>query len=671
MLEQIKNKFSELRQTNPHDLLVGAIFCAMLALPAFFAGGNSAWGRLIFYLLLFCQIILLWKSRKKIELSGGPAMFFLFLALFTVLMGVSIFYSPEKYQGLLSFCNFLAVGILSLIVYGFGATKERAVGLSCFTICLGVVLSLVGIYFFLFSQNYIYLRLNSTFDYHIPFGEFLGYPVLISFCLLLLKQWRRRTTIILILLNSFFFTTIFFNHCRGAWISMLAVAGMIAVIFLKKISWKRAGFLFGITGILAAVSIFAVMQIKSFQAAQASATAIYGNISETGQENALTARLAYWGRAIEIFKDHPLIGGGIESYRNLYQVYNVPPFYYSENPHNIYLKVLAELGAAGILFFAGFVLVLVFTCLRLIWRGRSDIDFNDDFAIIKVAFAAAIINALLNNFFGFGFSYLANSIFFFFFSGVVINMGWSGFDIDNSRRAIIRKTAAIKFAVPYSFLLLPALILFAGATIIFISEFYYKNGVYLITTNDYAVLGRQELDKAIAINPINPVYKKMAASWDLAQMEKNRTSCGNAAVQAEKLITEALPWSYNADILYLQGKLRLLQGNEAAASESFDNAVKVDPWEFDSYVELVQIYDRQGRYRDINTLLDKILPYWNKNDIISVFSMIFDKKAALEKAAYLHYMNSKAYEKENDPQKSQEENVRSLDYSEAARNYKP
>jgi len=249
-------------------------------------------------------------------------------------------------------------------------------------------------------------------------------------------------------------------------------------------------------------------------------------------------------------------------------------------------------------------------------------------------------------------------------------MGWSGFDIDNSRRAIIRKTAAIKFAVPYSFLLLPALILFAGATIIFISEFYYKNGVYLITTNDYAVLGRQELDKAIAINPINPVYKK----WRLPGIwrnGKNRTSCGNAAVQAEKLITEALPWSYNADILYLQGKLRLLQGNEAAASESFDNAVKVDPWEFDSYVELVQIYDRQGRYRDINTLLDKILPYWNKNDIISVFSMIFDKKAALEKAAYLHYMNSKAYEKENDPQKSQEENVRSLDYSEAARNYKP
>jgi hypothetical protein len=86
-----------------------------------------------------------------------------------------------------------------------------------------------------------------------------------------------------------------------------------------------------------------------------SAPAAVYNGPETIQENAVSARLLFWQRAWDIFKDRPLTGGGLASYPELHKQYLQPPFYYSADPHNLYLKILAELGIIAFLVFIGFI----------------------------------------------------------------------------------------------------------------------------------------------------------------------------------------------------------------------------------------------------------------------------------------------------------------------------
>ena len=75
-------------------------------------------------------------------------------------------------------------------------------------------------------------------------------------------------------------------------------------------------------------------------------------------------RVVYWKRSVQIIKDHPFFGCGINTYAQVAGRYTVG---WGGYPHNSYLQMLAETGPFGLAAFLWMLIVL----------------FRDSFAAIK------------------------------------------------------------------------------------------------------------------------------------------------------------------------------------------------------------------------------------------------------------------------------------------------
>lgn len=81
-------------------------------------------------------------------------------------------------------------------------------------------------------------------------------------------------------------------------------------------------------------------------------------------------RLEAWGYGIRFFKMHPLTGIGFNNFLDNVQNQNWKISYHgvAEDPHNFYLRLLAETGIIGL----GTWLILIFSIFIYIWRIRKD-----------------------------------------------------------------------------------------------------------------------------------------------------------------------------------------------------------------------------------------------------------------------------------------------------------
>jgi hypothetical protein len=192
------------------EKLVFALFSLLLFLPALFSGGKDIKAQVVFFILLFPLAFFIWKMNDRVEVSAAKLTFAL-AAAFVLLAGISAIYSPQHYQALLGFFNLLACLTLALLIFNFADSPLKLKYFGYIILALGAVLSLIGIYDFVLSQNYQSLRLVSTFYSQIPFSEFLIYPFFIALCLLFLSRPAKKERNILIVLNILFGVTLFFT----------------------------------------------------------------------------------------------------------------------------------------------------------------------------------------------------------------------------------------------------------------------------------------------------------------------------------------------------------------------------------------------------------------------------------------------------------------------------
>jgi putative inorganic carbon (hco3(-)) transporter len=127
----------------------------------------------------------------------------------------------------------------------------------------------------------------------------------------------------------------------------------------------------------------------------------FGEQRELGQviDASVDLRLSAQRVALEMFVDHPFLGVGASNYPPLYQDYarrlGVPAVAGEFFPHNLYLEVLAETGAVGLL---AFVLVAFGPLLGLIraQRGaRSSGSEHDEWRELAYGVELALIAYLL------------------------------------------------------------------------------------------------------------------------------------------------------------------------------------------------------------------------------------------------------------------------------------
>jgi probable O-glycosylation ligase (exosortase A-associated) len=88
-------------------------------------------------------------------------------------------------------------------------------------------------------------------------------------------------------------------------------------------------------------------------------------LKDVSTDQSALARLHSWTFAYRLFRDHPILGGGFQTFTApLYGEYNMLADKV-QGPHSIYFQVLAEHGLPGLILFLGLVACCLWSCSRL------------------------------------------------------------------------------------------------------------------------------------------------------------------------------------------------------------------------------------------------------------------------------------------------------------------
>nr|MDQ5838128.1 O-antigen ligase family protein [Acidobacteriota bacterium] len=130
-------------------------------------------------------------------------------------------------------------------------------------------------------------------------------------------------------------------------------------------------------------------------------------VGTVNSEDPTTGRAHFWEGAIQIVKDHPLIGTGLGAFGAAYPRYDTANGTYRlEQAHNDYLQILTDGGVVGGVLGLLFIVVLVRVALR---RMQSHDKFRRGVALGALAGCAG---ALVHSFFDFTLHTTANALMF-------------------------------------------------------------------------------------------------------------------------------------------------------------------------------------------------------------------------------------------------------------------
>ena len=123
-------------------------------------------------------------------------------------------------------------------------------------------------------------------------------------------------------------------------------------------------------------------------------------------------RLGYWSRSIQIIRDYPLLGSGINTY-------SLVQWGYSEGwggyPHNSYLQMTAETGVLGLFSFLWLLFILYKNSFKILQKMRESY-----FKYLLVGFGAGLLGFLLHSFFDTNFYSVQLGSFMWLVMGLIV-----------------------------------------------------------------------------------------------------------------------------------------------------------------------------------------------------------------------------------------------------------
>ncbi len=298
---------------------------------------NIPMNKPILYFLVFCILSLLWGSHFSTNVRGIVKFIEGFLLLFIIL---DTFKTPEAMKPLL----------LSLLIGG-GVTSLN--GLIQFYLGNG--------WWFLSGPSYG-SRIISTFKDPTTFSAYLA--LILPLMFLFFKD-RIAARSKFIYLTSSLVTLIAFYLCysRNTLFFLLLSIYTIFLFFNKKLSFFIKTTIFSLT-----IVLFFALSPRLFQ------------------NTALLERFYLWKIALNMVKDAPLLGHGLNSYSKINKQYFPPrpedmpyasgSYLYLAYPHNSYLKLWVEIGLIGLLLYLYIYYCFFKYAFRIINRSPGEIRFK-------------------------------------------------------------------------------------------------------------------------------------------------------------------------------------------------------------------------------------------------------------------------------------------------------
>ena len=160
------------------------------------------------------------------------------------------------------------------------------------------------------------------------------------------KFWIRRITFIFI--GLFLIFLLYLTRVRGAWLSFVTVSGAVVLTKLKKVI------------ILLLVFVVALILVVE-----------KSTLKYVSSTTSIKDRSEMWDNGSRIFKKHPIIGNGLNTFFAEYKKIRSDNYknIRGSYAHNCYLQMAAEIGLLGLgffLLFIGGILIKGFTVLRRI-----------------------------------------------------------------------------------------------------------------------------------------------------------------------------------------------------------------------------------------------------------------------------------------------------------------
>ncbi len=292
---------------------------------------------------------LLKKIIKK-DATFPRTSFLIAFAAFVAWNAISIFNSGYLYESLRGLLKVVKYGLLltaTIDVFKEERPLKKAVS---FLMLWSIVVATNGIIqdwlgFDILRFNVVdtldYLpRISSSFPQANDFGTYLVLviPVFLVFTFSKKINLRHRAYFLLGLL--FLLYCIMRTYSRGAWLALLAATLMASFLKSRK--------LFVVLIIVVVIgSLFLPQQVK------ARVMDIFNLNEGTSWQ-----RLKLWSGAVNMIKQHPVIGFGVNTYTKNFAKYkpaDYPDVIYS---HNCYLQMATEIGIAGLLLFLLFIIMI-------------------------------------------------------------------------------------------------------------------------------------------------------------------------------------------------------------------------------------------------------------------------------------------------------------------------
>lgn len=390
------------------------LLLALLFLPSF-AGGGRSWyvpGLFLIGVSLLLFVFYNMRADQKHQLSASYARFKLlplnlWLA-FLIFALIALFFSISTYASISSYILILGYFVLFYVVSQTIFSDKEIKIIGNFLIVGAVMLSIIGIYYYLTGR---YVRMMSTFYWPNPFAGYLLFIIPLALGLYYRSSDKFKVTLygaVSILLLSVFVLT----ESRASYLSLIIPVILLIWIFIGLVDSKK-GLL--IKNIFLVVSVFILVSIIfSFKIGSPTLFFLTKNQSDPVAlaDVGVVSRIEYWQGAVGIFKDYPIFGSGLDTYRIIYPAYQSTPIGYSIYAHNSYLQMLAE---TGIL--AGLAFILIMISLLIVGRGLlKTLEGDTSYTFL---FLLGVLGSMIHNAADFDWSYLANAIIFWILAGLV------------------------------------------------------------------------------------------------------------------------------------------------------------------------------------------------------------------------------------------------------------
>ncbi|MDR7472090.1 MAG: O-antigen ligase family protein [Armatimonadota bacterium] len=340
-----------------------AVVVAVLFKLAISDGGRDptslAIAQVVVYLLL---LVLIWTGRARLLSAVGKAMMGV-LAVMALTSFTSV--RPEaSVRQILLWTMYLGIVV---IVESTVTSSQAARRVADALVAIAGWLVLIAL-FMHWGADTPRMRWYSTFYWPNPFAGFL----LLVLPLELVRYLRAETLrdslahgAMSVLLGVGFVLT----YSRGAWLSLAAVSPL-AVWLLRPLSWWKT---FGRTVLLGAVVAAAVVGLTAGPSPRSAVSALAERATSTADlgDYSIQGRLHFWRAALDIFRDHPLLGTGPGTFGAVHAAYQSDARYYSKDAHNLYLQSAAEMGMLGLLSILALVVGVFVTWIASLTAARG------------------------------------------------------------------------------------------------------------------------------------------------------------------------------------------------------------------------------------------------------------------------------------------------------------